>query len=51
LLFINRNNNSDQEVFIITLLSSSILIHCHVCHTVLLSITESYEQIHRRAET
>jgi hypothetical protein len=51
LLSINRNNSSDQVVFIITLLSSFVLIHCHVCRTVLSSITESYEQIHRHAET
>jgi hypothetical protein len=48
---INRNNNSDREVFIITLLFSFILIHRHVCHSVLSSIKVSYEQFHRHAET
>ena len=48
---INRNNNSDRGVFIITLLSSFILMHRHVCHTVLSSVKESYEQFHRHSKT
>jgi hypothetical protein len=46
---IKRNNNSDRGVFVITLLSSFILMHRHVCRTVLSSVKERYEQFHRHS--
>lgn len=48
---IYRNNNSDRELFFITLLSFFILMHRHVCHTTLSLIKPNYEQFYRHTES